>query len=177
MGDYVDRGFYSVEVFCLIAALKVRYPYSSESLFPAAAAAVAAAAGCGVPIACAAGRSVYVYAAVVGSWCCLLSLLSVCLLVAVLRGNHESRCITEVYGFYDECLRKYGPEARVWETMTETFDLLPLAATVDGVYFCAHGGLSRELHSIDAIQTIDRSDCLFPSVSLSPAAIIDGHTE
>ncbi|XP_026191574.1 serine/threonine-protein phosphatase PP2A catalytic subunit-like [Cyclospora cayetanensis] len=104
MGDYVDRGFYSVEVFCLIAALKVRYPYS----------------------------------------------------MAVLRGNHESRSITEVYGFYDECLRKYGAQARVWEAMTEAFDLLPLAASVDGSYFCTHGGLSRELQTLDQIQRIDR---------------------
>ncbi|KAL8272517.1 hypothetical protein Esti_003516 [Eimeria stiedai] len=104
MGDYVDRGFYSIEVFCLIAALKIRFPYA----------------------------------------------------MAVLRGNHESRSITEVYGFYDECLRKYGPEARVWETVTETFDLLPLAACVDGKYFCTHGGLSRELPTLDAIQRVNR---------------------
>ena len=39
--------------------------------------------------------------------------------------------INKVYGFYDECNKKYGSEA-VWKIFTDVFLYLPLTAIVEG---------------------------------------------
>ena len=75
--------------------------------------------------------------------------------ITLLRGNHESRQITQVYGFYDECQRKYG-NANPWKYCTELFDWCPLAALVDGTVLCVHGGLSPDVRTIDQMRMIDR---------------------
>jgi len=103
MGDFVDRGFYSVETFLLLLALKVRYPDR----------------------------------------------------ITLIRGNHESRQITQVYGFYDECVRKFGT-VNVWRYCTEIFDYLSLSAIISDTLFCVHGGLSPTISCLDEIRALDR---------------------
>ena len=92
------------------------------------------------------------------------SLETVCLLlcykikypekVTLLRGNHESSVTNRIYGFYDECKRRYN--IRLWKSFTELFNYLPVAALIDDKILCMHGGLSPDLKSIENIKDISR---------------------
>ncbi|XP_054648618.1 serine/threonine-protein phosphatase 2A catalytic subunit beta isoform-like isoform X2 [Dunckerocampus dactyliophorus] len=96
-----------------------------------------------------------------GYYCVETVTLLVCLKVrfreriTLLRGNHESRQITHVYGFYDECLMKYG-NVNVWKYFTDLFDYLPLTALVDNQILCLHGGLSPSIVTLENIRALDR---------------------
>jgi serine/threonine-protein phosphatase PPG1 len=92
IGDYVDRGMFSVETISLLVCLKLRYPNR----------------------------------------------------VTLIRGNHESRGVTQSYGFYTECSRKYG-NANVWHYFTDMFDFLTLSVVINDQIFCVHGGMRSYL--------------------------------
>ncbi|XP_018423503.1 PREDICTED: serine/threonine-protein phosphatase alpha-2 isoform-like [Nanorana parkeri] len=92
------------------------------------------------------------------------SLETICLLLAykikypenffLLRGNHECASINRIYGFYDECKRRYN--IKLWKTFTDCFNCLPVAAIVDEKIFCCHGGLSPDLQSMEQVRRILR---------------------
>lgn len=92
------------------------------------------------------------------------SLETICLLLAykikypenffLLRGNHECASINRIYGFYDECKRRYN--VKMWKTFTGCFNCLPVAAVLDEKIFCCHGGLSPALQSMEQIRKIER---------------------
>uniref|UniRef100_A0AC34QHA0 Serine/threonine-protein phosphatase n=1 Tax=Panagrolaimus sp. JU765 TaxID=591449 RepID=A0AC34QHA0_9BILA len=92
------------------------------------------------------------------------SLETICLLLAykikfpenffMLRGNHECASINRIYGFYEECKRRYS--VRLWKNFTDCFNCLPVAAIVDDKIFCCHGGLSPDLTSFEQIRRISR---------------------
>ncbi|KAF2537523.1 hypothetical protein F2Q68_00020927 [Brassica cretica] len=92
------------------------------------------------------------------------SIETICLLLAyklkyklnffLLRGNHECASINRVYGFYDECKRRYN--VRLWKSFTDCFNCLPVAALIDDKILCMHGGLSPDLKTLDDIRRIPR---------------------
>lgn len=92
------------------------------------------------------------------------SLESICLLLAfkikypnnffLLRGNHECASINRIYGFYDECKRRYN--VKLWKSFTDCFNCLPVAALIDEKILCMHGGLSPDLHNLDQIRNLLR---------------------
>ena len=92
------------------------------------------------------------------------SIETICLLLAykikyeenffILRGNHECGSINRIYGFYDECKRRYN--LKIWKNFVDLFNCLPIAACIDDKIFLVHGGLSPELKNIEEIKKIMR---------------------
>ena len=74
--------------------------------------------------------------------------------IFLLRGNHESEIINHVYGFYDECRRRYN--LKVYKLFSDCFNWLPISAIVDDKILCMHGGISPDLTSLDKIRKIVR---------------------
>eukprot|EP01084_Bolivina_argentea_P012674 23724_1 len=72
----------------------------------------------------------------------------------ILRSNHECASMNRIFGFYDECKRRYTP--RLWKRFTDCFNCMPVAAIIADKIFCCHGGLSPELKSFDQIKKLAR---------------------
>ncbi|CAE8637648.1 unnamed protein product [Polarella glacialis] len=128
LGDYVDRGPFSVETITLLALLKLQHPDR----------------------------------------------------MTLLRGNHESRQITQVYGFYAECLRKFG-DAAVWQYFTDLFDYLPIAAVEisqagsalkDKVDAAAAGNFGWEMR-LEMLRTRERRDTGAQQLSRGRSSLCD----
>jgi diadenosine tetraphosphatase ApaH/serine/threonine PP2A family protein phosphatase len=103
LGDYVDRGLFSLNTFLYLACMKLENP---DKVF-------------------------------------------------LLRGNHETRTQTRLYGFYAEVCTFYGGPA-LWSFIQLAFDLLPLAAVIDQRVFCVHGGISPVVPLVESISLITR---------------------
>ena len=74
--------------------------------------------------------------------------------IYLLRGNHETDTMNQLYGFCDECSRRYSPV--LYFHFAECFKCLPICALVGTRILCMHGGLSPHLSSLNDIASIER---------------------
>jgi len=74
--------------------------------------------------------------------------------IFLLRGNHESAVVNQVYGFYMDCKRRYS--IRIYRAFSDLFNVLPVAAIVEDRILCMHGGITPELDDLNAIGDIPR---------------------
>lgn len=72
----------------------------------------------------------------------------------ILRGNHECASVNRLYGFFDECKRRYS--IKLWKTFGDAFNFMPVCALIDDRILCMHGGLSPELTSLEQIRNLPR---------------------
>lgn len=72
----------------------------------------------------------------------------------LLRGNHECASLNRIYGFYDECKRRYS--VKLWRIFADCFNCMPIAAIVADKIICMHGGLSPDIDSLTQIYDIPR---------------------
>lgn len=71
----------------------------------------------------------------------------------MLRGNHESKNMNEIYGFAGEVRHKY--DDAVMRLFTEVFNWLPVAAVLQDSVFVVHGGLSSADDGQVSLQMIE----------------------
>lgn len=102
LGDYVDRGYFSVECLLWLFSLKIARP---DGIF-------------------------------------------------MLRGNHESKHLTNYFTFRIECTRKYSE--RLYDAFLEVFKTMPLAAIVDDKFFAVHAGIGPDIQTIHDIDKLNR---------------------
>lgn len=80
--------------------------------------------------------------------------------IYILRGNHESGSLIQVYGYSEQIERldmySKAQQQELVESAVLTFDTLPLVCIINDKIICVHGGISPKLCTIRDILEIDR---------------------
>ena len=81
----------------------------------------------------------------------------------LIRGNHETKDMTQTYGFHDECIQRFGDQEgeEVYQAFLNVFEYLPLAAIIESKdapekkIFCVHGGLAPSFTDIKQLEKVN----------------------
>lgn len=72
----------------------------------------------------------------------------------MLRGNHEISSINRIYGFHDECSKKYS--GKLYKAVCKAFNCLPVVAVIEETVVCMHAGISPSLMDLDEVNKMER---------------------
>ncbi|MHA1584849.1 MAG: metallophosphoesterase [Promethearchaeota archaeon] len=74
--------------------------------------------------------------------------------ICLLKGNHEDINMNKKYGFYDEIIAKF--DLKIMEKIDESYNYISLMAITPARSFCVHGGLPRNIISIEELRKITK---------------------
>jgi serine/threonine-protein phosphatase PPG1 len=150
LGDYVDRGYYSVETITLLTCLKVRWPERMCLVRGNHESRAVTMVGLHEP---SFARRTAVSGRILILSFVFFSPSSLFSVTSLLQPSLLAR--SQTYGFYNETIRKYGSPT-VWTYFTSLFDHLNLACIISDSVFGVHGGLSPSVQSVDEIRVLER---------------------
>lgn len=168
LGDYVDRGQFSLEIVLLLFALKIQYPQNFYLL-----------------------RGNHEFASINGKYGFLNELVDAYggigaddRPVEPGKGKHDTYDADfddfkfdfdpkqpskqKITTFNSQDMSLYGTGNVLWKKINQVFNYFPLAAIAGDQFFCVHGGLSPHLTSLQEIGKIP-----YPLNSITPGLVCD----
>lgn len=71
----------------------------------------------------------------------------------VIRGNHETLEMNQVYGFYNEFIQKFTKFDN-FNDILHVYELLPKCILINGKILCLHGGIPTDLSVLNKLKNI-----------------------
>jgi diadenosine tetraphosphatase ApaH/serine/threonine PP2A family protein phosphatase len=91
--------------------------------------------------------------------------------VCLLRGNHETRPVTKLYGFPEDVISRCS--VPVYESIVDCFEAMPIAAVLNDRVLCVHGGISQFCNRLSELDSELRDNLVADLIWSDPREGVD----